>query len=243
MVKTLYLGEKWLDKGRLAVLIEASFVTFLWSSSYILVKIGLTQLSPLTLASLRYTVASTILITLAFSKGEATLIKTKKTFIELAFLGFCGYSLAQGLQCIGLYYLPAVSVTFILNFTPIIVLILGVIFLQEYPSWLQMVGMIIVMIGALFFFNDPLMNSSLAGVLITLLSSLGWAAYLVLSRIFFTRGKIKPLALTAFPMGFGTLLMALATFYFEGFQAVSLLGWHHYLVECCQYCTSFLYVE
>ena len=214
-----------MDKSHLIALMQAFFVTFLWSSSYILVKIGLTQLSPLILASLRYIIASVILILLAFLRGEINLIKNKKTFLKFFFLGFLGYTIAQGLQSVGLFYLPAVSVTFILNFTPLIVLVLGAMLLQEYPTFFQLMGMMIVVVGAFLFFNDPLINSSLVGVLITLLSGLGWAAYLVLSRLLFIKEKAKPLELTAFPMGFGTLLMVLGTFSFEEFEVVSPLGW------------------
>lgn len=83
----------------------------------------------------------------------------------------------------------------------------------------------IVVVGAYLFFNDPLVNSSLAGVLITLLSGLGWAACLVLSRLLFIKNQAKPLELTAFPMGFGTVLMVLGAFSFEEFPVVSLSSW------------------
>lgn len=214
-----------MDRGRLFVLIEAFFVTFLWSSSYILVKIGLTQLSPLTLVSLRYIIASFILIFPILLRNETRLLKDKKTFLKLFSLGFLGYTIAQGLQCVGLFYLPAVSVTFILNFTPIIVLVLGVVLLREYPSLHQLVGMVIAMVGAFLFFNNSLANISLAGILVTLLSSFGWAAYLVMGRFLFTRDKMNPLDLTAFSMGFGTLLMVMETSFFEGFSVVSSSGW------------------
>lgn len=94
--------------SRLLALMEAYLVTFLWSSSYVLVKIGLTQLSPLTLAALRYITASAIIVPLALLKGEAVLFREAKTLLKLVFLGFSGYTIAQGLQCVGLFYLPSV---------------------------------------------------------------------------------------------------------------------------------------
>ena len=206
-------------------LMEAYLVTFLWSSSYILVKIGLTQLSPLTLAALRYLTASAILVPLALLKGEAVLFREAETFLKLVFLGFSGYTIAQGLQCVGLFYLPSVSVTFILNFTPVIVLVLGVIFLREYPTFLQLAGMGLVLLGAYMFFNAPLSTDSLTGVLITLLSGLGWATYLVSSRHLFVRDEMNPLGLTAFSMGFGTLFLAASAYSIEGLSSVSLSSW------------------
>ncbi len=214
-----------LNRDHLFALLEACLVTLLWSSSYVFVKIGLTHISPLTLVSLRYVIASAVLILLVLLGGKAQHLKDRKTILKLFFLGFLGYTIAQGLQCVGLYYLSATSVTFILNFTPIIVLILGVMFLREYPTLIQIVGMIFVMVGAYLFFNDPLANISLTGVLITMFSGLGWAAYLVFSRRLFIKDKTEPLELTAFSMSFGTLLMTIGAYSFEGFPFVSRSGW------------------
>ncbi len=212
-------------RDRLIGILEAYLVTFLWSSSYIFVKVGLDQISPLTLVAFRYIVASLIIVPIALLRGETPLIKDGKGMLKMAFLGLSGYTVAQGLQCLGLFYLPAVSVTFILNFTPVIVLILGVVFLKEYPTRLQLSGMALVLLGAYLFFRVPLSGYGLIGVLITLLSGVGWGAYLVASRLLFVRDEINPLGLTAFSMGSGTALLAVAAFAFEGLSIVSLTGW------------------
>lgn len=214
-----------MTRDHLLALLEACLVTFLWSSSYVLVKIGLTQLSPLTLVALRYVVASVILVPLALIKGESALLSERKNILKMVFLGITGYTIAQGLQCVGLFYLPAVSVTFILNFTPVIVLVLGVTFLREYPTHIQLVGMGLVLLGTYLFFNAPLSGSSLLGVIITLLSGVGWGAYLVSGRLLFVSEEINPLGLTAFSMGLGTIAIAVAAYSVEGLSSVSLTGW------------------
>ena len=214
-----------LSRDRLLAIIEACLVTFLWSSSYVLVKIGLNQLSPLALVTLRYITASVIVVPLALMRGGAGLLREPKNLLKFVFLGISGYTIAQGLQCVGLFYLPAVSVTFILNFTPVVVLVLGVMFLREYPTLLQLVGMGLVLLGAYLFFNAPMSIGSLSGISITLLSGLGWATYLVSSRLLFVRVKMNPLDLTAFSMGFGTLFLTAAAYSIEGLSSVSLQGW------------------
>ena len=109
---------------RMKAIFEALFVTFLWSSSYILTKFGLVNIQPLTLVGLRYLIASLALIPIALSRGEHKKI-TGDAWWKLGVLGVLGYTVAQGLQCVGLFYLPSVSVTLILNFTPITVLLLN----------------------------------------------------------------------------------------------------------------------
>jgi len=114
-------------EGRLVAILEALLVTFLWSSSYVLVKIGLGEIGPLTLVALRYTVATLVLVPLALARGHGFLLRDRRMAVKFVVLGFLGYTVAQGLQCVGLSLLPAVSVTFMLNFTPVIVLVLGVV--------------------------------------------------------------------------------------------------------------------
>ncbi|MCW4012698.1 MAG: DMT family transporter, partial [Candidatus Bathyarchaeota archaeon] len=50
--------------------LEAVLVTFLWSSSYIFTKFGLTDIQPLTLVGLRYLIASIVLVPIALNRGE-----------------------------------------------------------------------------------------------------------------------------------------------------------------------------
>lgn len=216
-----------MDRGRLLGVMEALLVTFLWSSSYVLVKIGLNQIQipPLTLVALRYAVASAVLIPLALRRGSSSMLGDPKFLTRIAILGLAGYAIAQGLQCLGLFYLPAVSVTFILNFTPVFVLVMGFLALGERPNKAQLGGMALVLVGAYLFFNDPLSGSNLVGVLITLISGLGWASYMVYSRYTFVREEFDLLGLTAFSMGAGTLILVVAALVFEGVSSVPLSGW------------------
>ncbi|UCH56966.1 MAG: EamA family transporter [Candidatus Bathyarchaeota archaeon] len=214
-----------MQRGRLVAILEAFLVTFLWSSSYILVKIGLTQIRPLTLVTLRYIIASVALMSLALQRGGLSKLRDARTLSKLVFLGLTGFAVAQGLQCLGLYYLPAVTVTFILNFTPVMVLVMGVLVLGERPNRLQIGGMGLVLLGAYLFFGDPLLGPSSLGVLVTLISGLGWGSYLVFSRLMFVKEEFDLLGLTAISMGSGTLMMASATLFSEGLSSVPLQGW------------------
>ena len=172
---------------RVKAILEALLVTFLWSSSYILTKFGLIDIPPLTLVGLRYLIASIVLIPLALSRGEHRKI-AKDAWWKLGVLGFLGYTVAQGLQCVGLFYLPSVSVTLILNFTPVTVILLNLAFTGEVPSRDQIVGMVLVLLGAFLFFSDKLGGYNLTGFIITLVSGIGWAGYMVAGKLLF-KGK------------------------------------------------------
>ena len=213
-----------MERGRLIAFLEILLVTLLWSSSYILTKFGLNEVSPLLLVALRYITASVILLIVALVRGELVMLD-RDTLLRLGFLGITGYSIAQGLQCLGLFYLPAVTVTFILNFTPIQVLILSLIFLGERPTKWQLIGVVLVLSGAYFFFSERLIGGNLTGIVITLVSGLGWAAYLVSGKLLFKGEEKGTLGMTAISMSIGTIFIAGTAFTFEGFSGVSLSAW------------------
>jgi drug/metabolite transporter (DMT)-like permease len=86
-------------------------------------------------------------------------------------------------------------------------------------------GMMLVIIGAYLFFKDSLGEYNLTGVLITLISGVGWAGYMVVGKILFKEEKVSPLANTAFAMGFGTSILSVSAYLVEGFNSISLTGW------------------
>jgi len=209
---------------RTKAILEAVLVTFLWSSSYILTKFGLTDIQPLTLVGLRYLIASIVLVPIALSRGEHRKL-TRDDWWKLAVLGFLGYTVAQGLQCVGLSYLPAVMVTLILNFTPLVVMVMNVLLTGEYPNRDQIAGMVLVLLGAVLYFSDRLVGGTLTGVLITFVSGLGWAGYMVAGKLLFRQKRVSPLGNTAFAMGFGTALISASALFLEGLAPIPLTGW------------------
>jgi len=206
--------------ARLRGLSEALLVTLLWSSSYVLTKVGLRDTSPLLLVALRYLVASLMLVPVAMARGAHRGLD-RGTFVELALLGLAGYAVAQGLQCVGLSLLPAVTVTFILNFTPVMVLLINAAAFRRPPGSRQALGSLVALVGAYVFLGGGVWSGNLAGVLVTLASGAGWAVYLVAVGRLFARKPIEPLALSAFAMASGTVVIAGSAAALEGFAPVT----------------------
>jgi drug/metabolite transporter (DMT)-like permease len=208
--------------------IEAIFVTFLWSSSFVLVKFGLLEVPPLLLAALRYGIAFAILgvISLTFREGKWTNRKkvteaNGKTLLIIA--GICGYTLAQGLQVVGLFYLRAVTTSFLLNFTPIFVLLLGILFLGEKVSRIQLVGLTVAIAGGSAFFSEKLSGTSqLFGITIVIISGVAWAVYMVVVRRIQRAGTFSSLKLTTVTMGIGTVGLVMLAAMIDGLRSVSL---------------------
>jgi drug/metabolite transporter (DMT)-like permease len=164
-------------------------------------------------------------MTLVVSKSVPTDSLNKKSLIEFSLLGITGFTLAQGLQSLSLFYLPAVSVTFLLNFTPLFVLVFGVILLDEKPSRFQMVGILIIFSGAYLFFSNQFSKPSIIGLLITIVSGIGWALYMVYGRSTLISERGDVLQTTAFSMSIGTIILLIVTYLIEGISVIPLKGW------------------
>ena len=216
------------QKTRMLPLIEASLVTFLWSTSYILIRIGLKEINPLAFAAYRYIIASLILLfpfLYQLKKGKINKLSPKSVTIFLL-LGFTGFFIAQGLQFFGLYFLNSVTVTFILNLTPIFVLGLSVFFLNERPSNLQLMGIALTLSGVVIFFYSALLDiGMITGVLITLISGVGWAIYMIISRYYLRKNYENVITLTSISMLFGGLMLLSATIITGNIVNVSFNNW------------------
>ncbi len=104
----------------------AFFVTILWSSSWPIIKFGMKEMPPLIFAGLRYVIASFILLVFVllrpkYRKELKNL--TKRWWLRLISYGLIFYTITQGAQFFGLLYLNAITVSLLLSFTPILVLI------------------------------------------------------------------------------------------------------------------------
>ncbi|UCH31292.1 MAG: EamA family transporter [Candidatus Bathyarchaeota archaeon] len=201
-----------MEKPHMLALAEALLVTFLWSSSYVLIEIGLEQINPLAFAAYRYAFAAIILSVFLFYKNRKDLINLSlRRVLVFVILGFAGYFIAQGLQFLGLYYLEPVTVSFLLNLTPIIVLVLSGLFLNERPKAIQLFGIALTSCGVFAFFYDTFGGLDIAGVLLTLISGVGWASYMIISRHYLSQNRENVITLTTCSMVAGSVMLLGAT--------------------------------
>jgi drug/metabolite transporter (DMT)-like permease len=203
-------------KGRSATPYAAAIlVTILWSSSYVLIKWGLANIPPLYFATLRYSLAFLILLAadaLASPRKRGRVEWGRRKTALLVVAGVGGYTVAQGLQYVGLYYLPAVTTSFLLNFNPFFVLVLGVGVLGERVSLPQLGGLGLALVGAFAFFSERVAwGGQLYGVVVVVASGIGWAAYVVTIRMLQRSDSLGSLRLTTVTMGIGVAGMVVMT--------------------------------
>jgi drug/metabolite transporter (DMT)-like permease len=222
---------------RWKAVLQALLVTFLWSTSWVLIKIGLEGIPALTFAGLRYSLAFLCLVPVAAIRarthGTAGRVHlTRSDWAGLAVLGLLFYAVAQGAQFLALYYLPAATVSLLLNFTSVLVALLGIVFLKERPTVLQWLGMALFMAGVGVYFY-PLIQDQAGGRDPALLLGLTFAAAgvisnalsAVLGRSINRRMHLSPLTVTLVSMGIGSGLLLASGLLFQGLPPLTLTHW------------------
>jgi drug/metabolite transporter (DMT)-like permease len=208
----------------LKAILLSLLVTFLWSTSFILIKWGLAEIPPLTYAGLRYSLAFLCLLPLAFTKKNKAVIKkiTRNDWLKLILYGLLFIAFTQGTMFMGLQLLPAVTVSLWLNFTPIVVAILAIFFLREYPTLLQWGGAILFILGILmYFFPISLSESRGLGLIVMTIGVLANSSSSVLGRNINRSGKFNPVIVTVISMGFGSLVLLIIGIIVQGLPPIS----------------------
>lgn len=208
--------------------LQALLVTFLWSTSWVFIKFGLADIPALTFAGLRYTAA--FLCLLPFALRPANLDPLRRLspwgWGRLVMLGLLFYTVTQGSQFLGLAYLPAISVNLLLSFTTVMVALLGIALLAEYPARFQWGGMALYGLGAsIFFYPASFPPDQRFGIIITLVGVTANALSSVLGRYINRSGDIPPLSVTVVSMGVGAAVLLAIGILSQGLPPLSLLNW------------------
>lgn len=211
---------------RWRAILLALFVTFLWSTSWVLIKIALVEIPPLTFAGLRYALAFLLLLPGLWKRREEIGALSTTDWGRLALLGLVFYTLTQGGQFLTLAHLEAVTFSLLLNFSSVLVALFGIVALREFPSGLQWGGMAIFLGGVVVYFLPltstvpPVLGLALGGF--TVVAN---AAAAVLGRAVNRGRALSPLVVTGTSMGVGGLCLLGAGLAVQGLPPLSPLGW------------------
>jgi len=198
----------------------ALFVTVLWSSSWVLIKFGLQDVPPLVFSGLRYSAASAILLgaILGRSKHRTFLRSRNRRWWEMIVAyGIVFVAVTQGAQYVGLAFLDAITVSMLLNLTPILVLLFGSNLLREVPSRRQVALIILSVLGAMIYVYPVQYNASqVFGVLVVIVAVFANAASSIMGRSINRERDSPPIVVTGLSMTIGSVLLLTAGFAVEG---------------------------
>ncbi len=217
-------------RQRFVAILQAAFVTFLWSTSWVLIKFGLRDsLPPVTFAGLRYTLAFACLLPLvAFNRRERAVLRSfsRADWLQLTLLGLLFYTLAQGAQFVSLAYLPAVMVNLLLNLTPVAVGFMSILWFDERPTALQWAGVLLCLFGTgVYFFPVDIPAAQGIGILAAAVGVLANTGATLLGRNVNRQAHFTALTVTFVSMGIGSLLMLVIGLLTQGIGTLSPGDW------------------
>lgn len=204
---------------------ESLFVTITWASSFIFVKMALNYMGPITIAGLRYLGAFIVLLPFFIRNNKSPQPISRTLWIRLVAIGISGYTVGNGAFFWGLKHLPATTVSFLTSLLPLLILLLGIIWLKETPSLWQILGMIISLIGSGLFFSKKLQADELLGIFIISIGLIGFTLFGILGRAMAKNQQVNTLSLTAIPLAVGGGVLMLIAFFIEGFPTLNLTAW------------------
>jgi drug/metabolite transporter (DMT)-like permease len=202
----------------------------LWSTSWILIKIGLrSDLPPITFAGLRYSLAFLCLIPFVAinpAQRQAFMSIPSPEWWKLGILGVLNYSLTQGAIFMSLAYLPAALLNLILSLSSALIGLAGVMFLNERPVPIQWLGVSLSTVGVgLYFLPASFQQAQIFGLLAAITALLTNVLASLLGRQINRSGKLPALIVTISSMGIGSILMLIIGLLFQGIGKMNWQDW------------------
>jgi drug/metabolite transporter (DMT)-like permease len=215
---------------RLSAILQAIFVTFLWSTSWVLIKIGLrADLPPVTFAGLRYGLATLCLTPFVLLKSSNRRLLqniSRQDWVRLVLLGIVFYALAQGAQYVSLAYLPAVVVNLLLNLSPVAVGLMAFFITKEPPTRSQWIGIALAAAGiGVYFLPFNIPAAAIVGLVVAVIGVLTNSIASLQGRQANRDMALPPLVITFVSMGIGSVLMLAIGAAAQGFGSVTWLDW------------------
>ncbi|MCK4489421.1 MAG: DMT family transporter [Anaerolineales bacterium] len=141
-----------IERRRLIALGESLLVTLIWASTFVVVKIGLETLGPLTIAGLRYFLGAVVLLPFLIKRQSLKTPISKELWLHLILIGVSAYTIGNGALFWGLKYVPATTGSLLMGLIPLLVLAGGALLLREIPTRWQIFGVFLSLFGSVLFF-------------------------------------------------------------------------------------------
>jgi drug/metabolite transporter (DMT)-like permease len=193
-----------------------------------LVKIGLEGIPALFLAGLRYAIAFLFLLPFTSRSGQLARVRDLSPLARarLIALGVLFYSVTQGAVYVTLTYLPAMTTSLLLSFTPVVVALLGLVLLEERPTAIQWFGVSLCLVGvSIYFLPITALRGEAFGFVVVGIAVLANALSSILGRYINRSGELEPMAVTVVSMGSGGVVLFLGGLLAQGFPHLTLVQW------------------
>ncbi|TFG48852.1 MAG: hypothetical protein E4H33_03445 [Anaerolineales bacterium] len=204
-------------KQKYLAVFVAILVALIWSSTFVIVKIGLETLGPLTIAGSRYSLGALALAPFLLLKRRERKPVPKNLWIKLILIGISSYTIGNGALFWGLKFIPATTGSFLMGMIPLLVLVGGSLVLKEIPTGWQIFGVLLSLFGSVLFFSGGILPGEPQGIIILAIGLLGFMTFSLLGRGIARKRSLDTLTLTTLPLAIGGLTTVCLALFVEGF--------------------------
>ena len=180
-----------------------------WGGSFISTKIALEVMSPVSVMWLRFLVGAIILGAFAYRYDDWRITSWREA-LDYAVLGFLGITLNQWLQSTGMVTSEAATTAWILASSPVMMALLGWLFLKEKLNLYAAGGILLAGLGVIMVVSKGNLHAAFSGGfgkpgdILILISAPIWAVYSILACPVLERHS--PTKVTFYTFLFGWLL-------------------------------------
>lgn len=206
---------------------------WIYSLGWIIIKIGLNELPPITFAALRFTIAACLMLTFSARQFSALRNFTKKDWGIFFILGFVGVFLCYVFTFTALTFTTASEGGILINLDAIFIAILSILVLKERTNLflkfvgfaIALVGMILIVTGGEFTYG-VLTSSRIFGDFLIIASAVCWAVYSVIGKT--VTDRFEPVLVTGLSFAIGAPMLAIMSFAIEDVGRIlvaSVISW------------------
>lgn len=190
--------------GHLAMMI----VVLLWGSSFVSIKITVDFIPPITMALIRFAIASALLF-LLLRKREPSSRLDKRDLLRMMAAGFLGVTLYFYFENTGVKLSTASNAALIASAIPILATMLDRIIYKTKLTVLQLSGMAVALAGTYLSITAngqvEWTSENFKGNMLIVCAMITWSLYTLCNKSF--RRPYSGLFLTAYQNGIGTILL------------------------------------
>lgn len=208
--------------GTSAKIIVFSLLCIIWSSTWLMIKVGLEGAPPMLGAGLRFIIASLLIFVILRIK-KIPLPRTRRFYLLSVFLGFWQMGIPYALVYWGEQYISSGLTAVLFSIMPLGVAILARLLLGNPLTLRKITGIIVGMIGVAVIFADSLEYSGTQAAM-GILAIIGSAFLASLSSVVIKKYSRDhhPLAAIFLPITIGALLLTAAGLTLEQHQFLTL---------------------
>ena len=230
------------SKTSLRYVLILVLVSLVWAGSFVVVKIGTRNISPIHIGFLRFLVATPLMFLVILLKKMKPRRVNYKDLPAFVILALTGVTLLYVFQFTGIKYTTASTSAVLINTNVMFIAILSFLILRESFTLKKVVGIILGFLGATIIVTNGYLDigSSFLGDVLILLSAFCWAVYSIMGKRLLER--YNPLTLNTYAFALGTVFYL--PFVINDFGAIFFIPLEGWLIilYLALFCSVFGYV-